>query len=106
MRWAPKPRRRISPACTADGAHCIAPVSYTRDVCRTIEALAGGDRVTAYLIHKEERIVTEEEMRVAGFTPPPPAKPVPVAAPKPIVNNSGGIGTKIFTLFNRLDSDF
>jgi LPXTG-motif cell wall-anchored protein len=48
-----------------------------------IEALAGGDRVTAYLIHKEERIVTEEEMRVAGFTPPPPAKPVPVAAPKP-----------------------
>ena len=48
-----------------------------------IEALAGGDRVTAYLIHKEERIVTEEEMRVAGFTPPPPAKPVPVAAPRP-----------------------
>ena len=48
-----------------------------------IEALAGGDRVTAYLIHKEERIVTEEEMRVAGFTPPAPAKPVPVAAPRP-----------------------
>ena len=48
-----------------------------------IEALAGGDRVTAYLIHKEERIVTEEDMRVAGFAPPAPAKPRPVAAPKP-----------------------
>lgn len=48
-----------------------------------IEALAGGDRVTAYLIHKEERIVTEEEMKVAGFAPPAPAKPQPVAAPKP-----------------------
>jgi hypothetical protein len=48
-----------------------------------IEALAGGDRVTAYLIHKEERIVTEEEMRVAGFAPPAPPKPRPVAAPKP-----------------------
>ena len=48
-----------------------------------IEALAGGDRVTAYIVHKETKIVTEEEMRVAGFTPPPPAKPVPAAAPKP-----------------------
>lgn len=51
-----------------------------------VEALAGGDRVTAYIIHKEERIVTEQEMKVAGFTPAKPApapRPVKVAAPAP-----------------------
>lgn len=51
-----------------------------------VEALAGGDRVTAYIIHKEERIVTEQEMKVAGFAPAKPApapRPVKVAAPAP-----------------------
>jgi LPXTG-motif cell wall-anchored protein len=52
-----------------------------------IEALAGGDRVTAHIVHKEESIITEEDMRVAGAAPKAPkAKPAPVtrrAAPKP-----------------------
>ena len=52
-----------------------------------IEALAGGDRVTAHIVHKEESIITEEEMRVAGAAPKAPKpKPAPVArpaAPKP-----------------------
>ncbi len=52
-----------------------------------IEALAGGDRVTAHIVHKEESIITEEDMRVAGAGPKAPkAKPAPVArraAPKP-----------------------
>ena len=52
-----------------------------------IEALAGGDRVTAHIVHKETSIITEEDMRVAGATPKAPkAKPAPVArpaAPKP-----------------------
>jgi len=48
-----------------------------------IEALAGGDRVTAHIVHKETTIITEEEMRVAGNAPKAPPKPRPVAAPKP-----------------------
>ena len=48
-----------------------------------IEALAGGDRVTAHIVHKETSIITEEDMRVAGNAPKAPAKPRPVAAPKP-----------------------
>ena len=48
-----------------------------------IEALAGGDRVTAHIVHKETSIITEEEMRVAGNAPKAPAKPRPVAAPRP-----------------------
>lgn len=36
----PRPRRRVPPSCTADGAHCITPIAYTRDVCRTIEGVA------------------------------------------------------------------
>ena len=48
-----------------------------------IEALAGGDRVTAHIVRKEESIITEEEMRVAGNTPKAPPKPRPVAKPKP-----------------------
>ena len=48
-----------------------------------IEALAGGDRVTAHIIHKETSIITEEEMRVAGNAPKAAPKPRPVAAPKP-----------------------
>lgn len=48
-----------------------------------IEALAGGDRVTAYIVHKEESIITEEEMRIAGNAPKAQPKPRPVAAPKP-----------------------
>ena len=48
-----------------------------------IEALAGGDRVTAHIVTKEETIITEEEMRIAGNAPKAPAKPRPVAAPKP-----------------------
>lgn len=48
-----------------------------------IEALAGGDRVTAYIVHKEYSTVTEEEMRVAGITPKAPPAPRPAAAPKP-----------------------
>jgi len=49
-----------------------------------LEALAGGDRVTAHIIHKEESIITEEEMRVGGTAPrAPKPKPVPVAKPAP-----------------------
>ena len=48
-----------------------------------IEALAGGDRVTAHIVHKETSIITEEEMKVAGAAPKPAPKPRPVAAPKP-----------------------
>jgi LPXTG-motif cell wall-anchored protein len=48
-----------------------------------IEALAGGDRVTAYIVHKEYSQITEEEMKVAGTAPKAPAAPKPVAAPKP-----------------------
>ena len=48
-----------------------------------IEALSGGDKVTAHIIHKETRIITEEEMRVAGAAPKPAPKPRPVAAAKP-----------------------
>ncbi|HSN55733.1 MAG TPA: LPXTG cell wall anchor domain-containing protein [Candidatus Sulfomarinibacteraceae bacterium] len=50
-----------------------------------IEALAGGDRVTAYVVHKETSLMTEEEMRVAGIVPEPAPKPAaaPAPAPKP-----------------------
>jgi LPXTG-motif cell wall-anchored protein len=48
-----------------------------------IEALAGGDRVTAYIVHKDESTVTEEEMNVAGSAPKAPPKPRKAAAPKP-----------------------
>jgi LPXTG-motif cell wall-anchored protein len=49
-----------------------------------IEALAGGDRVTAHIVHKEESIITEEEIGVAGSAPKAPkAKPAPVAKPAP-----------------------
>jgi hypothetical protein len=37
---APRPRRRVTNACTADGSYCIAPARYTRDVCRVIEGVA------------------------------------------------------------------
>jgi hypothetical protein len=37
---APRPRRRVPPTCSGDGRYCIAPIAYTRDVCRTIEASA------------------------------------------------------------------
>ena len=53
------------------------------EVDAAIDDLNADPEVTAYIVHKETKIVTEEEMRVAGFTPPPPAKPAPVAAPKP-----------------------
>ena len=47
-----------------------------------MEALAGGDRVTAHIIHTETTIITEEEMKVAGSAPKAPkAKPAPVAKP-------------------------
>ena len=36
----PRPRRRVPPTCSEDGSHCIAPISYTRDVCKTIESTA------------------------------------------------------------------
>ena len=36
----PRPRRRVPPTCSEDGGHCIAPISYTRDVCKTIESTA------------------------------------------------------------------
>jgi hypothetical protein len=48
-----------------------------------MEALAGGDRVTAHIVHKETSIITEEEMKVAGSAPKPAPKPRKVAAPKP-----------------------
>ena len=48
-----------------------------------VEALAGGDRVTAHIVHTEETIITEEEMNVAGTAPKAPPKPRPVAMPKP-----------------------
>jgi LPXTG-motif cell wall-anchored protein len=60
-----------------------------------IEALAGGDRVTAHIVHKEESIITEEELNVAGAAPKPkPApRPAPVAqaapAPAPILPKTG-----------------
>ena len=62
-------------------------IVYRNDKPVPIEALAGGDRVTAYIVHKETKIVTEEEMKVAGSAPAPAPKPAPVAttapAPKP-----------------------
>jgi len=36
----PKPRRRVPPSCSRDGAHCIAPLTYDRDVCRTLRGTA------------------------------------------------------------------
>jgi len=48
-----------------------------------IEALAGGDRVTAYIVHKTTEMMTEEDMKVAGMAPEAPAAPKPVAAPAP-----------------------
>ena len=60
-----------------------------------LEALAGGDRVTAHIVHKEESIVTEQEVKVAGAAPRKPApKPVPVAKPAakpaPVLPKTGG----------------
>ena len=49
-----------------------------------IEALAGGDRITAHIVHTETTIITEEEMAIAGRAPKAKAKPRPVAAPKPV----------------------
>jgi LPXTG-motif cell wall-anchored protein len=46
-----------------------------------IEALAGGDRVTAHIVHRETSLMTEEEMKVAGISPEP--EPQPAAAPAP-----------------------
>ncbi len=59
-----------------------------------IEALAGGDKVTAYIVHKEERIVTEQEIKVAGFEPlkpaPAPRRVKPAApAPAPVLPKTG-----------------
>ena len=62
-----------------------------------IEALAGGDRVTAHIVHKEESIITEEEMKVAGSAPKAPpkpravpaAKPAPKPAPAPVLPKTG-----------------
>lgn len=48
-----------------------------------IEALAGGDRVTAHIVHRETSLMTEEEMRVAGISPEPEPAPKPAAAPAP-----------------------
>lgn len=48
-----------------------------------IEALAGGDRVTAYIVNTSESIITEEEMNVAGSAPKAAPKPRQAAAPKP-----------------------
>jgi len=48
-----------------------------------LEALAGGDRVTAHIVHKEESIITEEEVNVAGSAPKAPPKPRAVPAAKP-----------------------
>jgi LPXTG-motif cell wall-anchored protein len=59
-----------------------------------IEALAGGDRVTAHIVHTETTIITEEEMKVAGRAPRAP-KPAPVAkpvykpAPAPVLPKTG-----------------
>jgi LPXTG-motif cell wall-anchored protein len=62
-----------------------------------IEALAGGDRVTAYIVHKDVKMVTEEEMRVAGMAPvaapkpapAPKAAPAPAPAPAPVLPKTG-----------------
>ena len=62
-----------------------------------IEALAGGDRVTAHIVHKEKSIITEEEMKVAGSAPKAPpkpravpaAKPAPKPAPAPVLPKTG-----------------
>ncbi|MEE4272022.1 MAG: hypothetical protein V2I67_10120 [Thermoanaerobaculales bacterium] len=62
-----------------------------------IEALAGGDRVTAYIVHKETKMVTEQEMKVAGFAPAEPAPapkpvkaaPAPAPAPAPVLPKTG-----------------
>jgi hypothetical protein len=48
-----------------------------------ITALAGGDRVTAHIVHTETTMVTEEEMGVAGAAPKPAPAAKPVAVPKP-----------------------
>ena len=49
-----------------------------------IEALAGGDRVTAYIVHKETKMMTDEEIRVAGIAPKAPTAQRAAAAPKPV----------------------
>ena len=61
-----------------------------------MEALAGGDRVTAHIVHTETTIITEEEMGIAGRAPKAPkAKPAPVAkpvykpAPAPVLPKTG-----------------
>ena len=61
-----------------------------------IEALAGGDRITAHIVHTEETIITEEEMKIAGAAPKAPKpKPAPVAkpvykpAPAPVLPKTG-----------------
>ena len=48
-----------------------------------IEALAGGDRVTAHIVHKETTIVTEQDVAVAGSAPKAKPAPKPRPAPKP-----------------------
>ena len=49
-----------------------------------IEALAGGDKITAYIVHKETKVVTDQDIKVGGHAPVEAApKPAPVAAPAP-----------------------
>jgi hypothetical protein len=49
-----------------------------------IEALSGGDKVTAHIVHTETTMVTEEDVAVAGTAPrKPKPRPAPVAKPAP-----------------------
>ena len=63
-----------------------------------LEALAGGDRITAHIVHTETSIITEEEENVGGTAPKAPkAKPAKVAkrapapapAPAPVLPKTG-----------------
>jgi hypothetical protein len=49
------------------------------------ESVAGGQKITAVIVHKEMVEVTEQDIAVYGQKPAAPAKPapVPVAAPAP-----------------------
>ncbi|MGD8441766.1 MAG: hypothetical protein PVG53_14640, partial [Holophagae bacterium] len=48
-----------------------------------IEALAGGDRVTAVIVHKTIEDVTDQDIKVAGTAPKAPAAPSAAPAPAP-----------------------
>jgi hypothetical protein len=61
------PRPRPAPACTADGAFCIAAASYDADVCRTLEAAAVASAIDPHFF---ARLIWRESLFDAGAVSP------------------------------------